>query len=139
MGNLILEKAVEIVKALDELDDYIEKLPNYQSEADSLLSDYRHFLKDNEIDINTAYNVALKMKKTEIKRSQLKQDIDLANTYNLHKNKLISKENRQFLLTEMYKREKNWGQPYVYRVLTEKEIEELINKPKKRGRPKKEC
>ena len=47
MENRILDKIKSIVDLMDELDDVIEKLPSSQSKVDSLLSDYRHLLKEN--------------------------------------------------------------------------------------------
>lgn len=35
--------------------------------------------------------------------------MELLSKYNEHKNKIISKDNRQFLLTEVYKKEKSLG------------------------------
>lgn len=139
MDNTVLEKIKNIINCLDELDDYILELPNSQSKTDSLLSDYRHFLKENDFSEKCSYKVAGEIKKLEILRSELKEDNDMVNVFNTYKNRLLSKENRQFLLNELYKKTKEWGKPYRYRVLTEEEVEELKNMPtKKRGRPKKE-
>lgn len=139
MENRILERIKTIVDMLDELDDWIEELPNSQSKVDSLLSDYRHLLKENIFNEKSAYKIALKIKESELLRTGLKQDFDMINIYNTYKNRLISKDNRQFLMNELYKKTKEWNQPYRYRILTEEEVKELLEEEKKkRGRSKKE-
>lgn len=139
MDNKILEKINTIVDMLNELDDWIEELPSSQSKVDSLISDYRHLLKENIFKEKSAYKIALKMKEAELLRANLKQDIDMVNTYNTYKNRLISRDNRQFLMNELYKKTKEWNHSYKYRVLTEAEVDNLLSEEKKkRGRPKKE-
>lgn len=139
MENRILERIKTIIDMLDELDDWIEALPNSQSKVDSLLSDYRHLLKENIFRERVAYKIALKIKESELLRADLKQDFDIARTYDTYKNRLLSKTNRQFLLNELYKKTKDWNQPYKYRVLTKEEIDGLLlEEKKKRGRPRKE-
>ena len=139
MENRILERIKTIIDMLDELDDWIEALPSSQSKVDSLLSDYRHLLKENIFRERVAYKIALKIKESELLRADLKQDFDIARTYDTYKNRLLSKTNRQFLLSELYKKTKDWNQPYKYRVLTKEEIDGLLlEEKKKRGRPRKE-
>lgn len=138
MENRILEKIKSIVDLMDELDDMIDKLPSSQSKVDSLLSDYRHLLKENVFKENSAYKIALKIKETELLRAELKQDLDIVNIFITYKNRLIGKDNRPFLLNECYKKTKEWNHPYKYRVLTDEEVRELLEEEKKkRGRPKK--
>lgn len=138
--NVLIQKIKEVVDLLDEIDCYIEELPNKQSEVDSLLSDYRHFLKENEFTKEQAYEIALKIKESELIRSQIKEDLEISRLYNELKSRLPSKENRQFLTNKIFQRTKEWGQPYKYRVLTQEEVDSLLNvtSKKKRGRPKKE-
>lgn len=139
MENRILERIKTIIDMLDELDDWIEALPSSQSQVDSLLSDYRHLLKENIFRERVAYKIAIKIKESELLRADLKQDFDIARTYDTYKNRLLSKTNRQFLLSELYKKTKDWNQPYKYRVLTKEEIDGLLlEEKKKRGRPRKE-
>ena len=47
MPDNILDKIRETVEKLDEIDDYFEKIPELQSNIDSLISDYRHLVRDN--------------------------------------------------------------------------------------------
>ena len=138
--NVLIQKIKEVVDLLDEIDSYIEELPNKQSEVDSLLSDYRHFLKENEFTKEQAYEIALKIKESELIRSQIKEDLEISRLYNELKSRLPSKENRKFLTNKIFQRTKEWGQPYKYRVLTQEEVDSLLNvtSKKKRGRPKKE-
>ena len=80
----------------------------------------------------------LKRKTKELTRKNLNKDLDILRVYNQQKGKLNNLATRQFLLSEVCKKEKEWYYPYKYRILTEKEVLELLDKKKKRGRPKKE-
>lgn len=134
----VIDKIKNIIELLDELDDYFEKLPNSQSQLDNLISDYRHFVRENDLEKISISKVVEELQQTELKRKQVKKDLDILNIYNKLKNRLLSKTNREFLLNELYKREKEWHFPYKYRVLTDEEIENLFCEKKKRGRPRKE-
>jgi hypothetical protein len=52
--------------------------------------------------------------------------MELLSKYNEHKNKIISKDNRQFLLAEVYKKEKTLGKKYVNKQYTEDEMQKII-------------
>lgn len=134
----VIDKIKNIIELLDELDDYFEELPNSQSQLDNLISDYRHFVRENDLEKISISKVVEELQQTELKRKQVKKDLDILNIYNKLKNRLLSKTNREFLLNELYKREKEWHSPYKYRVLTDEEIENLFCEKKKRGRPRKE-
>lgn len=133
MDDNLLEKIKEIVDRLDELDNYFEELPSSQSQVDSLICDYRHLIRENDIDSIFSSKLIEKMHKAELTRKKLNKNYDLFRIYSNHKNKLLLKENRQFLLAELYKKEKEWQFPYKYRVLSQNEVESLL-KPKKRLR-----
>lgn len=52
--------------------------------------------------------------------------MELARTYQTHQNKMISTENRKFLLTELNKTNSRLNQPYKNRIYTEEEIKEML-------------
>ncbi len=133
----VIDKIKEIVDKLDEIEEYFDSLPELQSNIDSLISDYRHLIRENILNDKASVTIVKKMKEAELLRKKINRHHDLSNIYVKLKGRLISKENRQFLLTELHKKEKEWQYPYKYRVLTDEEIEELLNEKKKRGRPKK--
>lgn len=133
----IIEKLKTVIEELDKLDNYFDELPSLQSQIDSLISDYRHLIRENDVS-NISPDIIQKIHEAELTRKNLNKDLDILRVYNQQKGKLNNLATRQFLLSEVCKKEKEWYYPYKYRILTEKEVLELLDKKKKRGRPKKE-
>lgn len=133
----IIEILKTVIEELDKLDNYFDELPSLQSQIDSLISDYRHLIRENDVS-NISPDIIEKIHEAELTRKSLNKDLDILRVYNQQKGKLNNPATRQFLLSEVCKKEKEWYYPYKYRILTEKEVSELLDKKKKRGRPKKE-
>ncbi len=138
MPDNILDKIRETVEKLDEIDDYFDKLPELQSNIDSLISDYRHLVRENILSDSASIVIVKKLHEAELLRKKINEHHDLSNVYEKGKGKLLVKNNRQFLLSDLYKKEKEWQYDYKFRVLSEEEVNEILNEKKKRGRPKKE-
>ena len=138
MQDDILTKIKETVEKLDEIDDYFDKIPELQSNIDSLISDYRHLIRDNVLSDVASIVLVKKLHEAELLRKQINEHKDLSNVYEKGKGKLITKENRQFLLSDLYKKNKEWQYEYKFRVLKEDDINSILQEKKKKGRPKKE-
>lgn len=138
MQDDILTKIKETVEKLDEIDDYFDKIPELQSNIDSLISDYRHLVRDNVLSESASIVLIKKLHEAELLRKQINEHKDLANVYEKGKGKLVTKDNRQFLLSDLYKKNKEWQYEYKFRVLKEDDINSILQEKKKKGRPKKE-
>lgn len=138
MQDDILTKIKETVEKLDEIDEYFDKIPELQSNIDSLISDYRHLVRDNVLSESASIVLVKKLHEAELLRKQINEHKDLANVYEKGKGKLITKDNRQFLLSDLYKKNKEWQYEYKFRVLKEDDINSILQEKKKKGRPKKE-
>ncbi len=138
MDRKLIEEIKEIVDKLDSLEDYFDSLPELQSNIDSLISDYRHLIRDYELNEYASIMIVKKLNEAELLRKQLKEHHDLFNVYDKNKGKLLYKDHRQFLLSELYKKEKEWQHPYKFRILSDDDINAILSEKKKRGRPKKE-
>lgn len=138
MQDDILTKIKETVEKLDEIDEYFDKIPELQSNIDSLISDYRHLVRDNVLSERASIVLVKKLHEAELLRKQINEHKDLANVYEKGKGKLITKDNRQFLLSDLYKKNKEWQYEYKFRVLKEEDINSILHEKKKKGRPKKE-
>lgn len=125
MTNYLLDKITLVVELLNEIDEYGLALNEQLSKEDMLLSDYRHFLKDNNFNMSVAYKVALDIKKVGISRANTKKDMEIYRVYINNINKLINQDNRQLLLAEINKKIKPYYYPYQYRVLTDIEVNDL--------------
>lgn len=106
--------------------------------TDLQLSDLYHLIENNELSDSASINVVKKIHYLRQLRRSLNNEHEIENTYNTHKSKLSGKDTRQFLLHEVYKTVKSLGSKYKNRILTEEDIQEIIEPKKKRGRPPKE-
>ena len=138
--ELIVEKINQVIKLLDEIDNMIETQPTEIQNIDYQLSDYLHLIENNSLSETASVNIIQKIHDLRIARRSLKNEHEIENTYNTHKSKLAGKETRQFLLHEIHKTIKGLATPYRNRVLTDEDVDSLLNgeTKKKRGRPPKE-
>lgn len=135
--ELIVEKIKEVVSKLDEIDNLINTQPQEMQNIDYKLSDLLHLIENNELGDKACINVVKKIHNLRKIRRSLKNEHEIENTYTTHKNKLIGKDTRSFLINEICKTDKQLNKNYKNRVYTKEEINKLIA-PKKVGRPKKE-
>ena len=122
----IVEEIKKIVNKLNELDNYSEGLINELSRLDLMQQDLLHYIEFNKLSTNEAYRLVREIKKVRKKRRRVKNDIDLMARYNVQINKLVFKENRQFLLTELFKLEKKLDKTYTNKIYTNEELESIL-------------
>ena len=139
-NEIIVEKIKQVIEILDEIDEMIETQSVEIQNTDLQLSDLYHLVENNELNETASVNIINKMHELRVLRRCLNKEHEIENTYNTHKSKLTGKETRQFLLHEIYKTIKNLGSQYKNRILTDEDINNLLNGEvkRKRGRPPKE-
>lgn len=116
------------ITTLDELDTLIETNGDRQSKIDLELSDWLHKLQyDDTLTNEQITNIGIKIKELRKERESLRNEHELIEEYNKNKNKLIERGNRQFLTSNIQIRMKRLNQPYNNRVLTEEDINKVIN------------
>lgn len=96
----VVEEIKEIVAKLDKIDDYNNSLCDKLSVVDSKTQDLLHYIENNKINVLWCYRMLKEIKSLRQERRKIKNDMELLSKYNEHKNKIISKDNRQFLLAE---------------------------------------
>lgn len=122
--NDIILKACEL---LNSVDIYINALDDELKRISSKQQDLLHLIESNKLKTNECYRVVKELHKVRIERRQIKNDIELANTLKLHKNQLLSIDNRKFLVNLMKQKEKQLlSSRYKNRIYTEEELKELI-------------
>ena len=122
----VIQEITDIVDRLNKVDEYIDGLSDKLSEIDGKEQDLLHYLEDNKINILWCYRYVKEMKKNRLDRRKIKNDMEISSKYIDNKNKLSSKENRQFILTELHKREKTLNLPYKNRQYTDEEIQKVL-------------
>lgn len=122
----VIEEIKNIVDKLDRIDDYSDSLSDKLSVVDSKLQDLLHYIENNKINVLWCYRMIKEIKVLREERRKIKNDMELLSKYNENKNKIISKENRQFLMTEIYKKEKLLGKNYTNKQYTEEEMQKIL-------------
>ena len=122
----VAEEIKDVVERLDRIDEYNNSLTDNLSELDCKQQDLLHYIENNKINVLWCYRMIKEIKKIREKRRKVKNDMELLSKYNEHKNKMISKENRQFLLAEVYKKEKMLSKNYTNKQYTDEEMQKII-------------
>lgn len=122
----VIEEIKNIVDKLDKIDDYSDSLSDKLSVVDSKLQDLLHYIENNKINVLWCYRMIKEIKVLREERRKIKNDMELLSKYSEQKNKIISKENRQFLMTEIYKKEKILGKNYTNKQYTEEEMQKIL-------------
>ena len=122
----VAEEIKDVVERLDRIDEYSNSLTDNLSELDCKMQDLLHYIENNKINVLWCYRMIKEIKQIREKRRKVKNDMELLSKYNEQKNKMISKENRQFLMTEIYKREKMLSKNYTNKQYTEEEMQKII-------------
>lgn len=118
----ILEKIKEVVKLLDELEDYNNDLPSKQSDIDQRISDIYHYVENTRMTTKSSYRVVKELKTLLLERREFKQDQSLLATFENNKAKLNLKSNRAMMLADMHKAQKNLDTEYKFRVYDKDEF-----------------
>ena len=128
----VIKTLQEITKKLNEIDTYYDGLTNELSEIDLKIQDLLHYIESHKISILWAYKYIVELKKLRLERRRIKNDMFVLGKYSEHKNKIISSGNRQFLMAELHKAEKQLEAPYKNRQYKDEEIEEILKKSNKK-------
>lgn len=119
-------KANDAISILNEIDTYDDALPDKLSLVDSKISDLMHLIEYNKLKTNQCYRVVRELHNLRQERRRIKIDMELIRVYKTHANKLLSKDNRIFILSELGKTEKKLNSKYNNRIYTEEELNEMV-------------
>ena len=122
----IVEEVKEIISKLNAIDSYNSSLSQQLSVIDKKQQDILHLIESQKISAFEAYRIIKELRKVRFERRKIKNDMELLRVYDENKNKLSSNENRQFLLHEVCKKEKNLNTEYKYQEYTKEELESII-------------
>lgn len=115
-------KVVEVCNLLNELDDLKPSLVDNLSEYDLRLSDLYHFIELHSLDAKGCCRMIKLLKEVLTKRREIKINLSLATSYEMQKQKLINKDNRKMMLSQISRCWKEENKNYEYRVYTEEEL-----------------
>lgn len=125
-NNNISKQIINITNLLNDLDEYLNEIPNLQSQIDEELSDLYHYIENNELSAKQSFKMIKLIREKRIIRRGLNNDYEMKKTYISNRNKLLVDSQRQFFLTEIHKKNKELSSKYKNRRLTDEEIKNLI-------------
>lgn len=123
----VLKTITEIVDKLNEIDNYDTGLSQLLSEFDEREQDLLHYIENNKINMLWCYKFVRELKNVREKRRNIKNDMERIMKFKEQKTKLASTiDNRQLMLAELNKREKQLNCPYKNRRYTEEELQKIL-------------
>ena len=122
----IVEEIKNIVDKLNELEKYKEELPQKLSIQDSKEQDILHLIEDEKFTAFEAYRLLKELKKVRKERRIVKNDCELLQCFSANKNKILNENNRQFLLQDLYNKQRNLKAKYKNRQYTEEEFNKIL-------------
>ena len=122
----VIEEISDAIYKLNATDEYKSSLVDKLSEQDKKLSDLYHYIESNKLSTAQCYRIVKEIKQQRLIRRKIKQDITIFATYDKHMSKMLNKDNRNMLLTELHKTNKRLEAEYQNRIYTDEEIEELL-------------
>lgn len=131
----LLKNLIDGINGLTEAEnglyDYCQELEVVQNK----IRDIEHYLENHIISRNGAIQLMALLQELRIERRQIKQMWEIYNVYGANREKLKAKEWRDFLVTELHKKDKELQTEYKYRELDESYLDELNeDKPLPKGR-----
>lgn len=123
----ILETIIVVIQYLDELENYINTLEDKYIKINQKQQDLLHLIENNKLKTNECYRVIKELHNVRLERRKIKNDMELANTFKLHKTQLLSISNREFLKSLLIKKQEQLvTSKYKNRIYTEDELKEMM-------------
>ena len=136
--KLIFEKINQAVMILDEIDEMIDTQSSEIQKVDWELSDWLHYIENNDIEEKVAFKIIQKIKELRLIRRSLSNESSIEDTYKNNSNKMMGNNTRQFLMQGIYKTINHLNCDYKNRILTDEDIKKVIELTKRKvGRPRK--
>ena len=144
--KIFLKKVNELIEIFDWIDHEIENTAERTSKIDSESSDWLHLIENNCLTDKESIRVVKILHELREKRRSVKNEYFLLNVYKENKMKLIDQAQREMFKNAMTTKWHELNMPYRNRIITEKDLSEVVNEDiktkeptqKKRGRKPKE-
>lgn len=123
----ICEEIKVITDALYKIDTYDSNVSNYYSIIDKKLDFWDHVIELDKLNIAQIYRVFRERKRLRKIRRKIKKDLELINTFNKHRQKLLHPASIKGLSMEMGKIQSIINKrQYSYSEYTDEEIREIL-------------
>lgn len=136
--KLVCDKIFTAIAILDEIDEMITSQSTEIQKVDWELSDWLHFIENNDIKEENAFKILSRIKELREIRRSLSNESSIEDAYKNNAGKMMGNNTRPFLAQEIHKTLSHLNCDYKNRVLTEEDFNKVIGEVKKKvGRPRK--
>lgn len=122
----MVESIKKSCEMLNDMEEYSNTLNERLSEYDLKTADLLHLIENERLNSSQCWRVLKELKTIRNERRKVKQDMQISYTFEKHKNKLVNKDNRIMLMTEIFKCQKNLGNNYKYKMYDEDQINSFL-------------
>lgn len=135
--EIIYKKIKGAIELLDEIDTMINTQSEEMQRVDWEISDWLHYVENNDVDDKTSVRIVKKLKELRKFRRSLAREHEIEAVYKNNSGKMMGNNTRPMLLIEINKMVKQLDSEYKNRVLTEEDIKDVVEPKKRVGRPRK--
>ena len=137
--KLVCDKIFTAIAILDEIDEMIDTQSTEIQKVDWELSDWLHYIENNDIKEENAFKILTRIKELREIRRSLSNESSIEDAYKNNAGKMMGNNTRPFLAQEIHKALNHLNCEYKNRVLTEEDFKKVIGEVKKKvGRPRKD-
>ena len=101
----ILDYVILATQQLDAVEKYVNTLEDRFIKINQKQQDLLHLIENNKLKTNECYRAIKELHNVRAERRKIKNDIEMANTFKLHKTQLLSIDNREFLRNLLVKKQ----------------------------------
>lgn len=125
--SIFLAKLQQALVLLDEVDDIITNNPEMQQNVDWEISDYLHFIQNNNLSEKAKLEINDRLKTCRIKRNDYNSIFTLGKIFSENRGKLAFKETRKQLNQLISNTLNTLHKDYNYRVLDQETLNSFLN------------
>lgn len=122
----VLEEVRNVVASLNKIENYSEILNNELSKYDLMMSDLYHCIELNKFDSKSSYRMLKEIKRVLLERREVKLNLAVADSFNMQKQKLLNRDNRNIMMSTVSKCYKEQVKEDRYNIYTKEELDDLI-------------
>lgn len=133
----LLNSLIDSINNTSDCEDEIYEYVNKLNAINDAIFDVLHYIENHELSRPGKIAMMDELQDLRKQRRDIKQMWEIYNTYGINRNKLVQKENREFLIHALKQKDKELNSEYRYRYYTEETLNELNIQKRGPGRPKK--
>ena len=125
----MIDTLLSAINQINQYEEQGEELSSKLSELDIKTQDILHYIENENFNASQGCILAKKIKELRIERRIIKNKLQLLNLFRTNSNKLVEKNNRKMLISELANSNKKLdNSKYHYEFFSKNKIDNLLNK-----------